>query len=1373
MDDPFAASGRVWHPALSEQHAIPFDVFFPLVDGFLQDERYVSWSLGHRPWQLHCFGSPGCGKTTFAAIVCDRLRRQYKGAAVPVTSIFIREDVPNDHASIIEDILASLYYQLCKNADTIDERAAQLASGYEKACQNGEASAERKKLLRKALHSQLSTQDHSFLILDGYDRLGAALRMLLDFELQDSHQLRLSVLITRRTPVYQRPTEDGFGCDSCRREGLKLYYQCQDCDFALCYECNDLEIACGKDGHDLSLLEPYPHIDLDINKPSESVHVNTNNTLSSKLHLFVARELEKEYGDLGLHSQSTDSSIPGFTSASSSDTAFGWKLLSFVIDESGRNLNVARLRLDEVYSMETFDDVDNVGDRLPRGIITFFNSEIERIKLQSPTQSSWVLMAIAAVAKYPSDIGMPIDELERWTRDERYRIPHMSFPPARSLEDVIISANGLLVVQPYNDVVRVALYHSALTSYVREDYNESLFQAKANLNQYNEVHEDAMMQDKKWNLAHITASPPTMSQEFKFSPDNTFRTSSSDSAYYSGNPSRNLSRRTTSNGSEMSIVAKSRGLSGSPHTWPASRPSLSFGERGTSFDEANSTRTISDGSYDQRSSKDTLCQLCREVVLGSEKTRGNHYNSFKELLAALPNHCTFCASLYRDILPTPDSVKTMELLRWPLFYWTVRSPGKLGNGKGSVSVSFRPVKYESRISQAQIQLNTKKYHLIPETELAYIPTEATLGISTDPLISGGEQLKSWIKTCEKTHSGCSKDPNDTFVPTRLVDLGLEDPNYVRVVETEPLGIKGPYLTLSHCWGKALLLTLRRDNEARLRGQGAHVSELPKNFREAIIVARFIGLRYIWIDSLCICQGKDGDFGQEGQLMHKVYRYSHCNIAIADSTDSKGGIFRPRDPSAIIPDQFSTNGSSAKLKESTWRIFPEDLWKSQLLESPIYKRGWVFQERLLSPRILHFAHSQMFWDCCTISATETIPSGLPHSLDKLASTDRHWRGRIQKISYPQKTPTVGVYDDSIERFWMSSVLNYTNCDLTNQVDKTFAIWSIAKIVRDVLDEEYGGGLWEYGLEEQLAWQIKECRADMRLDELQLFYPSWTWASMKGAVICHDRIPSERSYTVTNHQGGPISFRITSEHSNAARGDKRNNEPRLLEAKSIEMSGFVARGVLKVSEKPGSYTLEMLESDSLLQSTKPQKRDFGVIDVFPDETPSEDDTLSNQYDFMILAANEKRPNRVRILGPPSAINAKAIEDRLSKPDICESGSSTSTNTIRLEEGEITYSGIGLLLIRHDDYKRQQQCKLTTLRYDLSKREPGEPDLAHPSDKSLVDRVADLGKWVKELEDRDGKYGQDLHYHRLGAIQFRDVGIRTWKRMQGEGRVKFWLD
>jgi len=70
------------------------------------------------------------------------------------------------------------------------------------------------------------------------------------------------------------------------------------------------------------------------------------------------------------------------------------------------------------------------------------------------------------------------------------------------------------------------------------------------------------------------------------------------------------------------------------------------------------------------------------------------------------------------------------------------------------------------------------------------------------------------------------------------------------------------------------------------------SELPETFRDAVQVTRELGIRYLWIDSLCIIQDKHDcrDWYHEANLMDKVYLHSYCNISAADANDSTGGLF---------------------------------------------------------------------------------------------------------------------------------------------------------------------------------------------------------------------------------------------------------------------------------------------------------------------------------------------------------------------------------------------------------------------------------------------------------------------------------------------------
>lgn len=82
--------------------------------------------------------------------------------------------------------------------------------------------------------------------------------------------------------------------------------------------------------------------------------------------------------------------------------------------------------------------------------------------------------------------------------------------------------------------------------------------------------------------------------------------------------------------------------------------------------------------------------------------------------------------------------------------------------------------------------------------------------------------------------------------------------------------------------------------------------------------------------------------REGSLMHKVYRNSYCNIAAADSKDSKGGLYREREPYQVLPSHFEAPGNSFLFGKEKWRVVRGDIWEHGLLKRPLYARGWVYQ-----------------------------------------------------------------------------------------------------------------------------------------------------------------------------------------------------------------------------------------------------------------------------------------------------------------------------------------------------------------------------------------------------------------------------------------------
>ncbi len=140
-------------------------------------------------------------------------------------------------------------------------------------------------------------------------------------------------------------------------------------------------------------------------------------------------------------------------------------------------------------------------------------------------------------------------------------------------------------------------------------------------------------------------------------------------------------------------------------------------------------------------------------------------------------------------------------------------------------------------------------------------------------------LSNWITDCKSSHATCQVQES-SWLPGRLLDVGPSDGAQLpRLVETSSDSVQGKYAALSHMWGdmsnRPPLRTFLSNYDNMQNG--IPISSLPKNFVEAMIVTQRLGLRYLWIDSLCIVQDSSSDWEKEAATMHEVYKYAEVTI----------------------------------------------------------------------------------------------------------------------------------------------------------------------------------------------------------------------------------------------------------------------------------------------------------------------------------------------------------------------------------------------------------------------------------------------------------------------------------------------------------------
>ncbi|KAF7891265.1 uncharacterized protein EAF02_001590 [Botrytis sinoallii] len=341
-------------------------------------------------------------------------------------------------------------------------------------------------------------------------------------------------------------------------------------------------------------------------------------------------------------------------------------------------------------------------------------------------------------------------------------------------------------------------------------------------------------------------------------------------------------------------------------------------------------------------------------------------------------------------------------------------------------------------------------------------------------------VAKWLKTCREQHVSCSeKDDGDrSWCPTRLLELGNEPSgeDVVKLIETAYVKPDGDYITLSHCWGKGTLIRTLREN---LQDFLIQLPSLPKTFQDAILATRMLGVRYIWIDSLCIIQDDADDWAKEASLMHKVYKNAMCNLSASASRNSYEGLFRPRAPRFLSELEI-------KLRNTDYDVIEEHLFDREVEDAPLQQRAWVLQERLLSPRIIHFGHSQLSWECNELCACKLFPDGLPDDL--------HYNGKLQLSRLIQAAVSqteLSKYNEVKFRIWDNVLQNYFKRKFTFQSDILPALSGMAKHIGNLLGDTYLAGIWKNDSTMfQLAWHCTgelSSRPDYRA-------PTWSWVSV---------------------------------------------------------------------------------------------------------------------------------------------------------------------------------------------------------------------------------------------------------------------------------------
>ena len=167
---------------------------------------------------------------------------------------------------------------------------------------------------------------------------------------------------------------------------------------------------------------------------------------------------------------------------------------------------------------------------------------------------------------------------------------------------------------------------------------------------------------------------------------------------------------------------------------------------------------------------------------------------------------------------------------------------------------------------------------------------------------------------------------------------------------------GPYVTLSHRWGGPYQEYLTNKANIKHRQELLSYDALPRTWQDAVTVTRRLGFEYIWIDSLCIVKDDPQETHDEMKKMEDIYSGAACTIAATVAPTCDHGFL----------DRYTDDGFTGR-RSSTTRTFNTEVKLTEL-----NTRGWIYQERALSRRIIHFGEHHTYWECGHWLVSEFIP-----------------------------------------------------------------------------------------------------------------------------------------------------------------------------------------------------------------------------------------------------------------------------------------------------------------------------------------------------------------------------------------------------------------
>jgi hypothetical protein len=243
---------------------------------------------------------------------------------------------------------------------------------------------------------------------------------------------------------------------------------------------------------------------------------------------------------------------------------------------------------------------------------------------------------------------------------------------------------------------------------------------------------------------------------------------------------------------------------------------------------------------------------------------------------------------------------------------------------------------------------------------------------------------------------------------------------------------------------------------------------------------------------CIIQGPGGDWHIQAEKMASIYMNAVVTIAAVDQTTL--AVATGERP--FVSNQQELENDYPPFKESDQESLYLWLEKSgNFVSRPLGEldnRGWVYQEQLLSSRIISLTKEGVFWDCLHHSASSNRPTGI---LGDFSKSFQHSDTRAFKRFL--LNPNASVPSEEYYWLWKRAVQSYTKRELTKEGDRLIALEGVTRQMTLLLDDQCILGIWKKDALRSLVWFVEPSHRP-EYSRVGVQGPSWSWTSVTTSV-----------------------------------------------------------------------------------------------------------------------------------------------------------------------------------------------------------------------------------------------------------------------------------